>query len=109
MSLREEVENAVAMDPMHHGEEEEEEVTLTTNVKSHEAERRRGTPETVFTRLEETKKMEAPETVFTRLGDVTKTVLTGSGITTTMAQFGSESNYGIHKGWGTMYILVSGG
>ena len=84
MSLREEVADAVPMDPMHHGEEEEE-VMLRTNAKSHEAERRRRAD------LQDEgpkKKYEAPETVFTRLGDTTKTVLTGPSDTTLFSNLG---------------------
>ena len=70
MSLQEEVENAVPMGSMHH-DQEEEEVTLTTNVKSQEGKRHQ-------TAKPPKRKSEAPETVLTGLGgDVKITVLTG--------------------------------
>ena len=59
------------MGSMHHDKEEEEEVTLTTNVKSKEGERRR-------TAVPPSGRSETPETVLTGLGgDMKKTVLTG--------------------------------
>ena len=71
MSSQGEIENAVPMGPMHHDKEEEEEVTLTTNVKSKEGERRR-------TAVPPSGRSETPETVLTGLGgDMKKTVLTG--------------------------------
>ena len=78
MSLREEVAEAVPMIPIHH-EDDDEEVMLKMNAKSHEAERRRQAD------LQDEgprKKKEVPETVLTRPGDAMKTVFTRPSDTT---------------------------